>query len=144
MRLPEPPDWMNLFISVLRALFFQHEWPPKPLMLRNRAKRKYGTVAQEIQFSGFYRTAIIQFRTIPRPTTEVDTHERADDSAILTTGRSASQARGRQLQMAIWSQMASWPENIPPKGVGFSDLICTFAIPVVGFFFFATNEQKER
>ncbi len=28
-------------------------------MLRNRAKRKYGTVAQEIQFSGFYRTAII-------------------------------------------------------------------------------------
>ena len=27
-------------------------------MLRNRAKRKYGTVAQEIQFSGFYRTAI--------------------------------------------------------------------------------------
>ena len=28
-------------------------------MLRNRAKRKYGTVAQEIQFSKFYRTAII-------------------------------------------------------------------------------------
>ena len=28
-------------------------------MLRNRAKRKYGTVAQEIQFSEFYRTAII-------------------------------------------------------------------------------------
>ena len=27
-------------------------------MLRNRAKRKYGTVAQEIQFSEFYRTAI--------------------------------------------------------------------------------------
>ena len=27
-------------------------------MLRNRAKRKYGTVAQEIQFSGFYRTAM--------------------------------------------------------------------------------------
>ena len=29
-------------------------------MLRNRAKRKYGTVAQEIQFSEFYRTAIFQ------------------------------------------------------------------------------------
>ena len=28
-------------------------------MLRNRAKRKYGTVAQKIQFSEFYRTAII-------------------------------------------------------------------------------------
>ena len=27
-------------------------------MLRNRAKRKYGTVAREIQFSEFYRTAI--------------------------------------------------------------------------------------
>ena len=27
-------------------------------MLRNRAKRKYGTVAQKIQFSEFYRTAI--------------------------------------------------------------------------------------
>ena len=24
MRHPEPPDWINLFISVLRALFFQH------------------------------------------------------------------------------------------------------------------------
>ena len=24
MRHPEQPDWMNLFISVLRALFFQH------------------------------------------------------------------------------------------------------------------------
>ena len=30
-------------------------------MLRNRAKRKYGTVAQEIQFSEFYRTAIKVF-----------------------------------------------------------------------------------
>ena len=30
-------------------------------MLRNRAKRKYGTVAQEIQFSEFYRTAIFLF-----------------------------------------------------------------------------------
>ena len=30
-------------------------------MLRNRAKRKYGTVAQKIQFLGFYRTAIILF-----------------------------------------------------------------------------------
>ena len=27
-------------------------------MLRNRAKRKYGTIAQEIQYSEFYRTAI--------------------------------------------------------------------------------------
>ena len=27
--------------------------------VKNRAKRKYGTVAQEIQFSKFYRTAII-------------------------------------------------------------------------------------
>ena len=26
-------------------------------MLRNRAKRKYGTVAQEIQFSEFYRSS---------------------------------------------------------------------------------------
>ena len=33
-------------------------------MLRNRAKRKYGTVAQEIQFSEFYRTAIITIRQI--------------------------------------------------------------------------------
>ena len=30
-------------------------------MLRNRAKRKYGTVAQEIQFSEFYRTAITPY-----------------------------------------------------------------------------------
>ena len=30
-------------------------------MLRNRAKRKYGTVEQEIQFSEFYRTAIISY-----------------------------------------------------------------------------------
>ena len=28
-------------------------------MLRNRAKRKYGTIAQEIQYSEFYRTAIL-------------------------------------------------------------------------------------
>ena len=27
---PEPPDWFDLFISVLRALFFQHEWPTIP------------------------------------------------------------------------------------------------------------------
>ena len=27
-------------------------------MLRNRAKRKYGNVAQKIQFLGFYRTVI--------------------------------------------------------------------------------------
>ena len=33
-------------------------------MLRNRAKRKYGTVAQEIQFSEFYWTAIITIRQI--------------------------------------------------------------------------------
>ena len=33
-------------------------------MLRNRAKRKYGTVTQEIQFSGFYQTAI--FQNIPQ------------------------------------------------------------------------------
>ena len=32
-------------------------------MLRNRAKRKYGTVAQEIQFSEFYRTAIFEKKT---------------------------------------------------------------------------------
>ena len=31
-------------------------------MLRNRAKRKYGTVAQEIQFSKFYRTAIFDYK----------------------------------------------------------------------------------
>ena len=31
-------------------------------MLRNRAKRKYGTVAQEIQFSEFYRTAIFDYK----------------------------------------------------------------------------------
>ena len=24
MRHPEPPDWIDLFIGVLRALFFQH------------------------------------------------------------------------------------------------------------------------
>ena len=24
-------------------------------------------------------------------------------------------------------------ENIPPKGVSFSDLICIFAMPIVGF-----------
>ena len=33
-------------------------------MLRNRAKRKYGTVAQEIQFSEFYRTAIVSYRIL--------------------------------------------------------------------------------
>ena len=33
-------------------------------MLRNRAKRKYGTVAQEIQFSEFYRTAMENLRSL--------------------------------------------------------------------------------
>ena len=35
-------------------------------MLRNRAKRKYGTIAQEIQYSEFYRTAILYIRVRAR------------------------------------------------------------------------------
>ena len=33
-----------------------------------------------------------------------------------------------RLQKTMWSQIAPRPENIPPKGVGFSDFICIFAI----------------
>lgn len=45
--------------------------------------------------------------------------------------------------MTLWSQIAPCPENIPPKGVCFSDLICIFAMPIVGFscFLFATLRQ---
>ena len=32
-------------------------------------------------------------------------------------------------------------ENIPPKGVSFSDLICTFAMPIVGFVCFFCNPK---
>ena len=35
-----------------------------------------------------------------------------------------------QLQKTMWSQIATRPENIPPKGVSFSDLIATFAMSV--------------
>ena len=43
---------------------------------------------------------------------------------------------GRQssrLQKTMWSQIAPRPENIPPKGVSFSDLICIFAMSIVEF-----------
>ena len=45
-----------------------------------------------------------------------------------------------RLQKTIWSQIAPWPENIPPKGVSFSDLICIFAMSYQSFacFLFAT------
>lgn len=45
--------------------------------------------------------------------------------------------------MTLWSQIAPCPENIPPKGVCFSDLICIFAMPIVGFscFLFAKLRQ---
>ena len=35
--------------------------------------------------------------------------------------------------MTMWSQIAPWSENIPPKGVSFSDLICIFAMSIVEF-----------
>ena len=43
----------------------------------------------------------------------------------------------------MWSQIAPCPENIPPKGVSFSDLICIFAMFIVGFscFLFAALRQ---
>ena len=48
-----------------------------------------------------------------------------------------------RLQMTLWSQIAPCPENIPPKGMCFSDLICIFAMSIVGFscFLFATLRQ---
>lgn len=43
----------------------------------------------------------------------------------------------------FFQQIAPCPENIPPKGVCFSDLICIFAMSIVGFscFLFATLRQ---
>ena len=45
-----------------------------------------------------------------------------------------------RLQMTMWSQIAPQPENISPKGVCFSDLICIFAMSYQSFacFLFAT------
>ena len=45
-----------------------------------------------------------------------------------------------QLQKTMWSQIAPQPENISPKGVCFSDLICIFAMSYQSFacFLFAT------
>ena len=45
-----------------------------------------------------------------------------------------------RLEKTIWSQIAPWPEIIPPKGVSFSDLICIFAMSYQSFacFLFAT------
>ena len=45
-----------------------------------------------------------------------------------------------RLQKTMWSQIAPRPENIPPKGVGFSDFICIFAASSEFFacFIFAT------
>jgi hypothetical protein len=53
----------------------------------------------------------------------------------------SSQPSGGRLQMAMWSQMVSRPENISPKGVFFSDLICNFAMPVVGFSFLQHQDK---
>ena len=36
-------------------------------------------------------------------------------------------AMWERCQATMWSQIAPRPENIPPKGVSFSDLICIFA-----------------
>jgi len=33
----------------------------------------------------------------------------------------------------MWNQIAPRPENIPPKGVSFSGLICIFAMSIVEF-----------
>ena len=35
--------------------------------------------------------------------------------------------------LSMWSQIAPCPDNIPQRGVSFSDLICIFAMPIVGF-----------
>ena len=58
-----------------------------------------------------------------------------DNRTIYTLDRGLS-----RLQKTMWSQVAPWSENIPPKGVSLSDLICIFAMSIVGFscLFFAT------
>ena len=52
-------------------------------MLRNRAKRKYGTVAQEIQFSEFYRTAIIRNNLLHWGLHTIVVFERAQRHSLL-------------------------------------------------------------
>ena len=47
-----------------------------------------------------------------------------------------------RLQKTIWSQIAPWPENIPPKGVSFSDLICIFAMSYQSFCLFSFRNTK--
>ena len=45
--------------------------------------------------------------------------------------------------MTMWSQICSMIENIPPKGVSFSDFICNFAMSIVGFSFLFLQHQDK-
>ena len=41
----------------------------------------------------------------------------------------------------MWSQIAPRPDNIPPKGVSFSDLICIFAMSEEVLFDYYSNTK---
>ena len=75
-------------------------------MLRNRAKRKYGTVAQEIQFSEFYRTAIISY---PLKFNSSDRLQPADTANLspYTPSCNATPA-SRIWQSGLWNKKQGW------------------------------------
>ena len=47
--------------------------------------------------------------------------------------KAVSYNRFVELENPMWSQIAPRPENIPPKGVSFSDVICIFAMSYQSF-----------
>ena len=66
-------------------------------------------------------------------TTEVDTHEWTDVFAVLITNDLHLRPRVESITDDNAESNCSMNENIPPKGVSFSDLICIFAMSIVGF-----------
>ena len=62
-----------------------------------------------------------------------DTHERTDYLAVLITEQSTLKPRVESLTDDNVELNCSIIENIPSKGVSFSDLICSFAMPIDGF-----------
>ena len=66
-------------------------------------------------------------------TTEVDTHERTDDFAVLITNDLHLRPRVESITDDNVESNCSMMENIPPIGVSFSDLICIFAMSYQSF-----------
>ncbi len=75
-------------------------------MLRNRAKRKYGTVAQEIQFSEFYRTAIISY---PLKFNSSDRLQPADTANLVPYTPSCNAPPASRIwQSGLWNKKQEW------------------------------------